>query len=524
MAIKDDIGWFKEQFAADVIPALAGTPLSFDLISAIAFQETGELWSKMRLHLPKAEVLRLCVGDTLDRKRTFPKNRADLESAENGQQMFDLAHELLIEMGDATGIEIYQRLGRQPDKFVHGYGIFQYDIQFFPEDQDFFLQKRWEKIENCVAKMMKELTQAVRQLGFRDRASLNDLESAFVAIVYNTGFGNFDASLGLQQGSSDGTNFYGENINHFMQIAHAIPTVTPPRPSLDAGGPQQPRRMTMPTARSLVDVTKAEFAAFGEIDEGKDPLRSHIADYYEAAGGSRHLDPTSNKNPWSAAFVSFCVKQSGATSSQFHFSMAHSVYVHDAIANQDQGRGVFRGHPITEYSPKLGDIIHHNRDGGDIDFETARRSDSYNSHSAIVVAFELHNGVQHAVTIGGNEFIAGGTGTVGKKRFPLDSNGRLDQAEIQVKLISVIENLLASGLAAPGRPLGPYVVNVRTDLKLRGGPSTTFPIISSLVNGTPLNVLGFSEAADGTWALVDLQNDGVKDGFVFAQFIDPVVS
>jgi hypothetical protein len=39
MAIKDEIKWFKEQFAADVVPALAGTPLSFDLVSAIAFQE-----------------------------------------------------------------------------------------------------------------------------------------------------------------------------------------------------------------------------------------------------------------------------------------------------------------------------------------------------------------------------------------------------------------------------------------------------------------------------------------------------
>jgi uncharacterized protein YraI len=68
------------------------------------------------------------------------------------------------------------------------------------------------------------------------------------------------------------------------------------------------------------------------------------------------------------------------------------------------------------------------------------------------------------------------------------------------------------------------VVNVRTDLKLRGGPSQDFPIISSLVNGTPLNVLGFTEGAEGTWALVDLQGDNVKDGFVFAQFIDPIVS
>jgi hypothetical protein len=34
MAIKDEIQWFKDQFAGDIVPALAGTPLSFDLICA----------------------------------------------------------------------------------------------------------------------------------------------------------------------------------------------------------------------------------------------------------------------------------------------------------------------------------------------------------------------------------------------------------------------------------------------------------------------------------------------------------
>jgi hypothetical protein len=143
MAIKDEIKWFKEQFAADVIPALAGTPLSFDLVSAIAFQESGELWSKLRLHLPREEILRLSVGDTLDEpnRSAFPKNKDALIAVQRGQPMFDLAHQLLVEMGDATGIEAYQAVARRPNKFVHGYGIFQYDLQFFRRDPDFFLEQ-----------------------------------------------------------------------------------------------------------------------------------------------------------------------------------------------------------------------------------------------------------------------------------------------------------------------------------------------------------------------------------------------
>ena len=73
-------------------------------------------------------------------------------------------------------------------------------------------------------------------------------------------------------------------------------------------------------------------------------------------------------------------------------------------------------------------------------------------------------------------------------------------------------------------PPGRYVVRVRTDLKLRGGPGPDFPIIQSLPNGTTLNVLEFADASDGSWALVDLEGDGVKDGYVFAQYIEPVTS
>ena len=527
MAVKDEIKFFKEQFAADILPALAGTPISLDLMCAIGFQETGELWSQLRLHLPRAEILRLCVGDTLDapNRSAFPKNKAALIAAPNGQRMFDLAHQLLAEMGDATGIETYKRLGRNPDKFVHGYGILQSDLQFFRSDPDFFLEQRWKDFGACLEKAMKELKGAVRQLGFGDKTSLTDLESAFVAIVYNIGFGNFKASKGLQQGFFDGKHFYGENINDFIQIARTIPVpVTAPAPAVAGAGPQPPTPPAAAPGPSIVAIAKGEFDHFHGIDEGTQPLRGRIADYYEAGGGSRDLDPTLNTNAWSAAFVSFCVKQSGATADQFKFNLSHSVYVRAAIANEDANRGVFRGHRITEHAPHLGDLVHHNRDGGTLSFEFARANIGYPSHCAIVVDFDVRNGIRGAVTIGGNEGLAGGSGTVGKKFFPLDANGFLDQSRIGPQLICVIENQLAAGTAISAMPLGPHVVNVRTDLKLRGGPGAEFPVIKSLANGTTLNVLEFTDTPSGRWAVVDLEGDGVRDGFVFAQFIEPVAA
>ncbi|WP_027578350.1 DUF2272 domain-containing protein [Bradyrhizobium sp. Ai1a-2] len=276
--------------------------------------------------------------------------------------------------------------------------------------------------------------------------------------------------------------------------------------------------------RSIITVAKDEFDRFGGINEGNQPLRGRIADYYEAGGGSRNLDPTRDENAWSAAFISFCVKQSGATRDQFKFNLSHSVFVQAAIANADADRGVFRGHPISAYSPKLGDLIHHNRSGGSLSFDFARTHTGYPSHSAIVVDFETTNGVRHALTIGGNEFLSGGSGTVGRKRFALRANGLLDQSAIGPKLICVVENQLEDGAPIVAMPLGPYVVRVRTDLKLRGGPGAEFPIIKSLEDGTTLDVLAFDDVSSGRWALVDLEGDGVRDGFVFSRFIEPVLA
>lgn len=526
MTIRDDIFWFKQNFSSDLAGSLAGSPISFDLVAALAFQESGDVWSKLRLTMAKEEVLRLCVGDTIDapQRKAFPKDKSSLISAPQGLDMFNLAHELLVEMGDATGIDVYQHLGKSPDRFVHAFGIFQYDLQVFKKDTNFFLNQGWKNIADCVKRMMSELLEAVNNLGLNSARSLTDEQSCFVAIIYNTGFGNFDESLGLRQGHFDGKLFYGENIDRFLKIAHDVPAsasggAAPVVLAEVVAGPA----VAAPGVPSIVTIATAEFDRFGGINEGSEPLRSRIADYYEAGGGSRDLDPTLDENAWSAAFVSFCVKKFGATAAQFAFNLSHSVYVKAAIANNDGDTGVFRGHPIADYAPKLGDIIHQNRGGGSITFEFARQHSGYPSHAAIVVGFDTTGGVERAITIGGNEFLQGGTGTVGKTFFPLDGEGLLDQSKIGPKLICVIEDRLAAGVDLP-QALGPYVVSVRTDLKLRGGPSAAFPIIKSLANGTKLNVLQFLDNESGRWALVDLEGDGTKDGFVFAQFISPATA
>lgn len=73
--------------------------------------------------------------------------------------------------------------------------------------------------------------------------------------------------------------------------------------------------------------------------------------------------------------------------------------------------------------------------------------------------------------------------------------------------------------AAAGGAL--YRVIARGGLRLRGGPGTDFPILSTLPSGIELSVVGF-EGADGAWARVDLEGDGEVDGHVLASFLAAV--
>src|ERR1700761_6805073 len=85
MPNQQDAVWFKSQFQPAIERAIAGTPLTVDMITAFACQETGEIWPALpRQNLPTARILELCVGDTIDAsptgggRRAFPKNKAEL--------------------------------------------------------------------------------------------------------------------------------------------------------------------------------------------------------------------------------------------------------------------------------------------------------------------------------------------------------------------------------------------------------------------------------------------------------------
>lgn len=189
---------------------------------------------------------------------------------------------------------------------------------------------------------------------------------------------------------------------------------------------------TIPYAKKIVDTAQQQYATFKNMDEAETLLCKQIQKYWTETG---FTFTSCVSVPWSAVFISWCVKQAGATAKEFTFAPSHSVFVNKAIANAIKNTGVFRGRKINEYQPKPGDIIQNNRGGSTYDYEYAKAHADYASHSAIVVEVGQDSNGKYAITIGGNE-----GDSVREKEIRLDKNGFIIQRKIN-PFIAIIENL-----------------------------------------------------------------------------------
>jgi hypothetical protein len=242
---------------------LAGTPFSLDLIAAIAAQETGHIWGPLHTTLDVDTLLEICVGDTLDAdkgRRAFPKTREDLTAADRGEDMFRIAHDALVAM--AVHVPSFAGVAKRPAKFCHGYGIFQYDLQFFKNDPDYFLNREWRRFERSLEKAVEELTSAKRRMDSAAQDTLSDLEQVHVAIAYNSG--SFKPAKGLKQGFFDGQKFYGEMIFDFLRLSQTVSI-----PAAPAALPQ-PAPGVAPVARPSPVVSTGRLL---EVDVRDSPLR-----------------------------------------------------------------------------------------------------------------------------------------------------------------------------------------------------------------------------------------------------------
>jgi hypothetical protein len=225
-AVADGMGWFRQNFGAAVTAALGSTGYSLDLLTAIAVQETFEVWAGLFRTMPPAQVLQLCVGDTLDapNRSAFPTSKAELVAAPDGQAIFQVARQALEQM--AEHIHSYQGAVRNPDKFCHGFGIFQYDIQFCTEDPGFFLEHQWYDFGACLRKALMELDEAKRRAYGPGKNQLTHDEMVYIAIAYNTGRVNTHGSFKQGFFDHDSGKFYGELIADYMATARGVFSAT----------------------------------------------------------------------------------------------------------------------------------------------------------------------------------------------------------------------------------------------------------------------------------------------------------
>jgi hypothetical protein len=278
MPNRDDLFWFKQTFHREITTALENTPFSLDMLTAIAAQETGGIWGPLHEKLSIEELLEVCVGDTLDEDKgrtAFPRTKDLLLAAPRGAEMFQIAHDALVKMADH--VSGFAAAAKRSNKFCHGFGIFQYDLQFFKEDPDYFLERRWRHFDASLGKCIEELQEAMKRMGIETQETLSDLEKVHVAIAYNAG--SFRPSKGLQQGFFDGRKFYGELIFDFLRMAQTVSI-----PSMPSTIPAPPPG-TAPIAPPTPVIGAGQVF---EVDVKDSPLRLRSEPKVDKA------DPTSN--------------------------------------------------------------------------------------------------------------------------------------------------------------------------------------------------------------------------------------
>jgi len=216
------VNWFHDNFRRPVALATAGTPFRPDLIVAIAMKETGYLVDRLvAAGLPVPDVLERCVGDTKERrKKKVAANRATLEAADHGEQIFRVArHALELVAPYSQG---YRKALADPDKFCRGFGIFQYDLQFFLADRAFFLDRKWCDFDECLSRFIKELRQAQHRNRWDTKKQLSVDEEVGLAIAYNAG--SYKPERGLKQGHRNKASgeFYGEEVARTLEWIGAL--------------------------------------------------------------------------------------------------------------------------------------------------------------------------------------------------------------------------------------------------------------------------------------------------------------
>ena len=168
--------------------------------------------------------------------------------------------------------------------------------------------------------------------------------------------------------------------------------------------------------KRLIRIAKGEETKWKAITELSEKASSILLDYWKAAGFNFSASQMQNSTfqssqPWSSAFISWLFYKAGAKD-QFPYASSHSGYFQKAKANRDNKNAPLRGFRVTEYAPKVGDLVVYTREAGK-GYDT---NGFFASHGELVI----ETGKNYIKAVGGNV-----SNKVRISTYKTDQNGKL---------------------------------------------------------------------------------------------------
>ncbi len=168
--------------------------------------------------------------------------------------------------------------------------------------------------------------------------------------------------------------------------------------------------------KRLIRIAKGEAEKWKTITELSEKASSYLLEYWKAVGINFSASQMQNSSvqssyPWSSAFISWLFYKAGAKD-QFPYSTGHSGYFQRAKANRNNQNAPLRGFRVSEYAPKIGDLVVFTRESGK-GYDT---NGFFASHGELVI----ETGKNYIKAIGGNV-----SNKVKVSTYKTDENGKL---------------------------------------------------------------------------------------------------
>jgi hypothetical protein len=180
--------------------------------------------------------------------------------------------------------------------------------------------------------------------------------------------------------------------------------------------------------KKLIQAALDELRAWanGQIKETEPGIIERLRAYWHSAGVTGWTEARMRTEAWSAAFISFLMKQAGA-GSNFKYSASHSVFIREAVKNRKANNSnPFKAYKPSEVKIEVGDLVGFPRQSG-VTYDTTT---AYAAHTDVVVA--IKGGF--AETVGGNV-----SNSVSRTLVNLDKDGKIDLSKNDKRYFVVIK-------------------------------------------------------------------------------------